>query len=652
MTARMFAHYITILLFAACTPAGNISQGVTVESPDQSRNSNNTNTQNNVNAGTGSQSNTHTGSGTQNNSSVTVGGNQSNSENNTVTTVGGNQNNTTTNVSGNQTTNTVNGNQTNTTVNGDQNNTTVTGNQTVINGDQNNTTHNTTNNVTNNTTINNITIIRQEVIVGDYIKQGTEFDVKWEAQPKAEKYVIFLNNQIFAETNTPSIQLPNNEQIKNATIGIIAAPASTPNSSLPVPPAINISDIIGTYFSGIIYEDTGVPLQGVKVTAKSLNSAIPFEAQVTTSADGRYSFNSAPTGVQIEIVAYKAGYTTRHQIGVMQANVQKSQSINQFNFSGESNSLSDKPEVISMTPSRNGSGFDPGTMFVLKFSEPMDTDSVKDNFIIYSANDKKLTVDTSSSTLTVSGGTASNFGTPIWDRQAFVMTWNSDDTEATFTFKDERRLPTDKIAAKVPDYLVALNRDNGVIKDKTGLGRGANENKFKLTGGVAENYCRFSIRTDETPPSISFMTASTAETGGLRGDSIRIRFSEPMIYHFPFGSAIPGGSPAIAGGMGGNLSQAALAFHTLPWGGVADNYKITVLRTGTPILENAGWGNLGGTIILDADDPTNKSVLLVPPTSNADVFKPGDSVTVAVAATVVDPAGNPMAGNTMTKTAQ
>jgi len=53
-------------------------------------------------------------------------------------------------------------------------------------------------------------------------------------------------------------------------------------------------------------------------------------------------------------------------------------------------------------------------------------------------------------------------------------------------------------------------------------------------------------------------------------------------------------------------------------------------------------GLIGGKAVYDEYDPQKKTVILLPPSKTADIYKPGDTVEVTVAGTVEDPAGNAM----------
>jgi tetratricopeptide (TPR) repeat protein len=318
-------------------------------------------------------------------------------------------------------------------------------------------------------------------------------------------------------------------------------------------------------------------------------------------------------------------------------------------FSATYNALNELPEVVQVTPARNGSGVDPKTSFVLKFSEPMERKSIEDTFSIRSFNSRKLTVDTGNlrisggaNTLTGNGNVSLLEGTPIYDKSAFHVAWNSDDTEVTFSFKEEFALPTDKDSNLVPDYRVAfqsLSSGERTIRDKVGWPRPYKH--FKLTDGDFEESYKFSIKSDEVKPSLSQIFVQSAETGGKYGDAIAVRYSERMIFYTQ-GQIIAGGmaesetnqswkqAPAGYPGNGG-LSTPERA---------AENYHVTLTPAGYvfPLFEGA-WSELGGGVYYDPGDPTGKTVLLITP-PGLSLFRPGDLVKVTLSATILDPAGN------------
>lgn len=104
-------------------------------------------------------------------------------------------------------------------------------------------------------------------------------------------------------------------------------------------------------------------------------------------------------------------------------------------YQGPEDALSDEPEATSLSPGGNTGGVNPGTNFVLEFSKPMDTATVEDSFVIRSFDEEELKVGEPSPKPLDEG---ENFGGDIWDKNQFDIDWNSDDTQATFTFNEER----------------------------------------------------------------------------------------------------------------------------------------------------------------------------------------------------------------------
>lgn len=166
----------------------------------------------------------------------------------------------------------------------------------------------------------------------------------------------------------------------------------------------------------------------------------------------------------------------------------------------------------------------PRTSFVLTFSEPMDTATVEDNFIVQSFAANRLTGDpleeagpallflfTDQRPLPDDGDGADT-GTSIWDESAFDIDWNSDDTEVTYTFTEERSLPTDRDSANTPDYTVNYWNDESQPekRDAPGIGEGY----FKLTDGDFEAAYKFAIATDGPVATAGGIPRVVLDTGG------------------------------------------------------------------------------------------------------------------------------------------
>jgi hypothetical protein len=339
-------------------------------------------------------------------------------------------------------------------------------------------------------------------------------------------------------------------------------------------PHQNIDLSVGdrTTFNGKIFDENHAPLDGVTVKAVSMSTAVPYQAE-TFSTAGTYAFNRVPAGTQIQISIHKPGFSTRQRIEVLKSNNEGDPNANRYDFgndgvdkqfSADALALSEKPEVIKVSPSRNGTKVDPKTSFALTFSKPMDRKSIEDTFAVFAFNQRKLSVDSAnlSKPYTFNGNEliSSNFlsgnSSQIWDKAAFNISWNSDDTEATFSFKEQKQLPSDRDSQRVPDYNIAFrafDSGNRTIKDKRGISR--SDNHFKLTNGDFEESLKFSIKVDDQPPRLSSLSAETTENGGLNGDAVRVRYSEPMLFATR--------DLSIAGGMGnhpGAEQQAPAAY--------------------------------------------------------------------------------------------
>jgi len=72
----------------------------------------------------------------------------------------------------------------------------------------------------------------------------------------------------------------------------------------------------------------------------------------------------------------------------------------------------------------------------------------------------------------------------------------------------------------------------------------------------------------------------------------------------------------IGGGMNDIADQAPAAINSITGMQAAENYQITVLRSGEPIFKNISWGTLGGNAIFGTNDAQHHSIRLMPPASN------------------------------------
>lgn len=386
-------------------------------------------------------------------------------------------------------------------------------------------------------------------------------------------------------------------------------PSTEPSPDSSASPDTSIVD--NTTFNGKVFDDQQNALDGVTIAVRSLSSQSDYQAS-TITAGGTYALNNAPAGIQLEITASKPGMTTRRRVEVLKSNKQGDPAANRYDFgidgSGTSfgvahQALSDRPEVMQISPGRQAADVAANTPIVLTFSEPMDQASVLDSLQIRAFSSRSLSVDNGIS-LTGAGSLATPAnGTLVYDKNAFEASWDAEHTELTLSFKDQRALPADRDSAHSPDYLVSFVGGAAEIKDKAGLARGTAY--FKLSDGPFENASRFAIKTDAAAPQLVNLQAHTAENGGLDGDALRVRYSERMI-HYTLG-------PTIAGGMNAQATQAAAAIGSVSAEQAAANYLVSVRRGSQQLMQDMPWSVLGGRASFDTLDPSHRTVRLLPP---------------------------------------
>jgi len=107
--------------------------------------------------------------------------------------------------------------------------------------------------------------------------------------------------------------------------------------------------------------------------------------------------------------------------------------------------------------------------------------------------------------------------------------------------------------------------------------------------------------------------------------------------HYTLGATIAGGINGVASQAAGAVTEEAT---TISAESAAANYKVTVIRglTGTStatLVNKATWASLGGRAIFDTNDPTHKTVLLLPRSDSYTVTAAGatantDALTMTV----------------------
>jgi hypothetical protein len=262
-------------------------------------------------------------------------------------------------------------------------------------------------------------------------------------------------------------------------------PGGTPqpsNNYTPLPAATSdISVIERSSMNGKVFDGSQKPVDGARVVARSLNNAVPYEAE-TVTAGGTYAFNNLPSGVQIEIVVEKPGLGTRKRVEVIKSNKQGDPNANRYDFGSDGsnyafsagyNGISDQPEVTSAAWLRSSYTEAPQGL-ELKFSESMDRASVEKNLALHLRNN---------------GALAAQVVSP--NQLKFV--WSPDERVVQIQLPAGLSLESD-----LSQYAWGLQAGDGKILDKTGVAR--SEKYFKLTDGDYEAIL-YPNRLGSVPPT-------------------------------------------------------------------------------------------------------------------------------------------------------
>lgn len=129
------------------------------------------------------------------------------------------------------------------------------------------------------------------------------------------------------------------------------------------------------------------------------------------------------------------------------------------------------PQVVQALPAPDSTDVSPETSFTLTFSEPMNAESVEQNF----------RVRTQAGALNP---------LRVWDRQAFDISWNTQLTEVSFSFKAGQKLEWVK-DTQPAGFTVSLDAVDGVIRDAGG--DGSQEAPFRLPGRSPEDFYFFDV---------------------------------------------------------------------------------------------------------------------------------------------------------------
>ncbi len=261
---------------------------------------------------------------------------------------------------------------------------------------------------------------------------------------------------------------PGSERPTDGPTPFPSAQPSSAGTPQPLPSATSdISVVETTTFNGKVYDETGAPLDGVTVRAVSLNSSVPFEAS-TTTAGGTYSFNNAPSGVQIMIEVSRPGFTPRTRVEVIKSNKQGDPNANKYDFGGDvgaNTALSDLPEVVAVRMEKPTED-KPLKNITLDFSEPVDRASVETTLGLY-GTDQDGNADP---------------GQRVIGADNLQFVWNGSDTQVLVYLREEIDVET------AQTLNLAFLDNGGALRDKSGLVN--RENQFKVDAGSARNSLR------------------------------------------------------------------------------------------------------------------------------------------------------------------
>ncbi len=242
-----------------------------------------------------------------------------------------------------------------------------------------------------------------------------------------------------------------------------------------------------------------------------------------------------------------------------------------------------------------GSSTDSGRKYQLRFSEPVDPDSLNENLCVFARSPLPLSVE--SSGFSGSGLFTSQTGSVLFKLADFETVWSADKREVVLSFKPGRNLLSDSDPGRQPSHELSLDCGQTPIKDSAGRPRSsgfANENAQNL---LAKIYL-------QQPPKAAALQFQTGEASP-QSDSLRLRFNQALFIPTQLGS--------VGGGLSGLPAEAFAALGKISATEAARNYTLTLERNGQTLLNGVNWAALGGSVEFDRFDNENRTVLLKRP---------------------------------------
>lgn len=349
-----------------------------------------------------------------------------------------------------------------------------------------------------------------------------------------------------------------------------ASPSPSQSSTIDTRPSgdIGTTPDIATRatFNGKVFDASGTPVDAATVSAKSVDPNVNWVGESQATINGAYVFRNAPVGARIEIMATKAGWTTKVRTEVIKSNLQGDSAANTFDFDGIF-TIQDEPMVESVkvngtlvnksgaastaTPNANQaavnainltnniftdsqlemlrpennngtaiSGVDSSDLTVeMTFSEAVDKETVQNNFRIFSEFHHNNPIQNNRVQLDGAFEIDERNPTTTWS-------WSADGKVATF--KTNKAILTTEDGNEMR-YTATFVRTFEDSTDKAALKRNApGTNKggyFKFSETSAEDFFTFSVKKDEEDPKLNSLSA-TDNNGS--DDLVVLNFSKAM----------------------------------------------------------------------------------------------------------------------------
>lgn len=259
-----------------------------------------------------------------------------------------------------------------------------------------------------------------------------------------------------------------------------------------------------------------------------------------------------------------------------------------------------QPIKVLLTELKAGTtSTEPPIQYQLRFSEPVDPDSLTEKLCVIARSPRPLGVEFMGN----SGLFTPQDGLAIFKLADFQTQWNSDKREVVLSFKPGRTLLSDSDSSRQPIHTLSLGCGPGAIKDSAGRPRSsgfANENAVSLQGQIY-------LQAPAKPVPLMFQNGEASAQSDLR-----LRFNRALF--------IPTQVGPIGGGVSGFSAEAFAALGKISAIAAGINYTLTLERNGQTLLNGVNWAALGGSAEFDSFDSENRTVLLKRPPALAEAL--------------------------------